>query len=160
MWKTAATGTKEFTVQRSINGVDFTDVSIVLAIPGKTDYNETDGHPDANKHLLYYRVVETNQAGASFYSSIVTVKKTDQPGWSIRPNPVSDILVLNGQISQAEPINLHIYNMEGKLMLVKTINLSAGNTSVSMPVNMLAKGNYTLHISSVKGIQKINFTKL
>lgn len=159
-WKTAATDTKEFTVQRSINGVDFTDVGVVTAISGKTDYTKTDDHPDANKPLLYYRVVETNQAGASFYSPIVTVKKADKAGWSIRPNPVSDILLLYGQISQTEPTFLEIYDMQGKLMLLKTINSTAGNTAISVSVNMLAKGNYILHISTAEGIQKINFTKL
>jgi hypothetical protein len=120
-WTTALeVNVKEFSVEHSLNGVDFQSVGVVPA-RGAGTYQFT--HRNARPGNNYYRLVTRDLNGALSYSQIEVVKfGNTEPSFAVFPNLVAPHEVVNFQPSRSESYTLHIYNSAGQLVAQHTSN--------------------------------------
>lgn len=137
-----------FTIERSPNGVDFSEVTRVEGKGNSSEtsyYNALDLSP--NNGTNYYRLKQTDFNGEFTYSDIVSVnfgEVTVEPTVSVYPNPT------NGN----EAVTVNISNASAELTEIKMIEISTGrlihqetitgnNNQIPLPTNLSA-GMYIL----------------
>lgn len=140
---------KDYTVQQSLDGINFTDACNVKA-DNATTYSCTVS-ADANT-IHYYRVLQTDIDGKSSLSKIVVLNSTGTQSVSIYPNPVTDKMQVTGLQNFSE---FTIVNMEGKIM--KKQKLTARSQSIS--VQYLQPGMYLLNLTGNSQTQTLKFIK-
>lgn len=147
------TGTEQnndfFTVQRSTDGNDFSDIATVNGA-GNSNENMEYYYSDTDYPLgkdLYYRIKQTDYNGSNSFSWVVDVKATSQNNLVLYPNPAldGDIITLKSVNKQN---NISIYNSSGQL--VKQI--STDNYQYNLNSNELKPGLYILQIQNETGI--------
>lgn len=137
-----------FTIERSPNGIDFTEVT---RVEGKGNssvtsyYNALDLSP--NNGTNYYRLKQTDYNGEFTYSDIVSVnfgEVTVEPAVTIYPNPTNGNNVVTVNISNASAELTEIKMIEistGRLIHQETI--TGNNNQIPLPTNLSA-GIYIL----------------
>lgn len=148
---------KNYTVQKSINGVSFSNLTIMM--PGKgfsnKDYVYTDVNGALAANKIYYRILESDKDGKTSYSRTVFVT-VENEGVSLQlyPNPVQNILhVKNLDVDVTSTIS--IINAEGKIL--SSLQTASGNCDIN--TSHLAPGMYYLKISSGNDNYKYKFIK-
>lgn len=158
-WRTThEVNVKDFTIERSNNGIDFTNIGIVTAVNNAAsvnDYTFTDVAPGLN--IAYYRL-KTNDFDGSFRSSNIVTIKLDAATvlFTAYPNPVQQQLTVK-HVAANDKATINIFNISGKLVSSKKV--ASGNIQTNIAVNQLPAGVYTLvwHDGSVQ--QTIKFMK-
>jgi hypothetical protein len=141
-WGTSAEiNSAYFIVERSSNGIDFTEAGRVAA----SNNSVVDQHYNFNDKVtaeqkVYYRLKQTDKDGTCNYSKIVTVQTADQVTARIQPDPVQQSfrVQLPGNTQNAE---LAIYNSAGILVHRQTVN-----NMQQVNVQQLSTGLYYLNI--------------
>lgn len=134
-----------YEVQRSVNGVEFTTIS-VLTLIGKQFYTSID--TEASSSINYYRVKAVSQDGHSEYTKIQRVLSTIISSVSVDPNPTvnrqMDILFTNKLLGV---YSIKVYNCLGQTVYNSTINLTSAVAlhSVFLHQNIVA-GYYQLEV--------------
>jgi len=154
--------TKNFTVQRSVDGLHFQDIGIVEASGTSTNvhaYTFKDaGIINSGSTILYYRLLSTDKDGKSGLSPVITLKIRNAGKWTVRllSNPVPDRLtiILSGI---NENVQLSILDMSGKKLY--TTAPGAVNGQVSVPCDNLQHGTYLLLTETGKDKKLIQFVK-
>ncbi len=151
---------KHYIVQRSTDGVNFTDVETISAAGNSAvplTYSYIDVLPATlqNKRVVYYRLQSVDMDGHFFNSQVVAVqldKKEVQ--LLVFPNPVQDLLQVqtSGLTGQA---TLSITNAVGSQIYIRDVLLQPGSNS--MPVNLAQFNNGVYYIKLTNG--ENNFTK-
>lgn len=145
-WETASEIDNDyFTIERSADGVNFEAIDKVLgagnssqAIDYKTiDYNPLNG-------VSYYRLKQTDFNGEFTYSEIEVVKFTSSSDITIYPNPVKDILNIEGV--QFDDV-VSVYSIDGKIVF--TGNVSSINTEE------YSNGVYQLVVEHSNGTKEV-----
>lgn len=155
-WATATEeNNREFVVQRSLNGREFTAIGRVAGHGSTTTpqaYTFTDKELPASRNLLYYRLRQVDTDGTATYSPVRTVTAKgeagkialqimapDQPGTALRYQ-------FTGPLLGAE--QMEMYNIMGQRLA--RYQLAADGTG-SIPVAGLPAGTYVLHLVSAGG---------
>ena len=129
---------KDFTIQRSFDGLGFRNIGTVAA-SGTTSnahaYSFIDpGIVNSGKNIIYYRLLITDKDGKSMLSPVITLKLKNTGKWNVRllSNPVSDNvkLVLSG-ITQN--VQLSIIDMSGKKLYSGSLSALNGQISIRLP---------------------------
>ncbi len=145
-WKTAQeVNTAYFNVEKSQDGKvynAFKQVSAAGNASGISSYSTTDDQPFAGKS--WYRLKMVDKDGQYVYSNDIAINNLLQKTISINPNPVTSILNLNIQSLSAGNATIEISDINGKLLLQKTITVSSGSNLIPLTVDHLAKGMYIL----------------
>ncbi|MFY7965826.1 MAG: T9SS type A sorting domain-containing protein, partial [Chitinophagaceae bacterium] len=143
-WTTSSEiNSKNFEVQRSIDGRNFVTIATVAAKGFASDYSFTDLKPFIENN--YYRLKQVDRDGRFEYSAVRTVNfKAENISIVIYPNPVADIL--NVRISNGSAKQVNIINTLGKIVYT-TIAINA-NGVVQIPVSNLNAGTYFVEILS------------
>lgn len=146
LWETATEqNSSSFVIQRSSNGIDFTDIGSVPAsgssISGK-QYSFTDHTPG---YINHYRLKQVDADGKLDYSKILYVKLDIASGLSIEGNPVTT--TLHYRIN-ADDLNaqLVVYDINGKKMLETNARSISGDIDVSRWI----KGTYLIRLVTAK----------
>jgi hypothetical protein len=151
-----------FTVLRSANGVNFTEIGKVNASGSANGsvYYFTDAAP--NNGINYYRLKQNDKNNGFKLSGIVKVNlnATDYHA-SVYPTIVSSVLNYYIESPKAAKLNIVITDMTGKALTKSLEAVSNGTTQKSINVTSLSSGMYMLVISDVNsGFNKtIKFTK-
>ena len=156
---------KQYVVERSADGVVFTDMAVINAYNLSPDpYTWTDYHPLNENN--YYRIRNEGPDGANQYSNVVEVKltvavKRDEPGKAIDgtgsislfPNPVvGHTLNLKIANQQAGIYKISIINSYGVSLLLQSFTYSGGNSIEKLSVTTnIPKGIYRLEITKPDG---------
>jgi uncharacterized repeat protein (TIGR01451 family) len=157
-------GCKKYDVQRSTDGNMFNTVATVAG-HGTTalqnSYSVTDDIAAVNSSVVYYRLVQVNADGKINYSKVIAVKlKGVLNGFTVSPNPFSSYVNVNLEWNKTETTNAKVYNMLGKVVLSKNIQLSKGSNYVSIDeLSGLPSGSYLLQINSSDGSTVRKITK-
>ena len=155
-WKTATEiNNAGFELERSNDGLVF---SVITFIPSKSiDGNSNSilsyNHDDVGQlpETGYYRLKQIDRDGRISYSKIVIIKtqKTNVLSiTSLYPNPVSDILNLNVDVSARGKVTLTVIDITGKVLMEQVEQVVAGINSIKVSVNQLAAGAYVLRSSN------------
>ncbi|MFT3935985.1 MAG: T9SS type A sorting domain-containing protein [Chitinophagaceae bacterium] len=137
---------KSYTVQRSENGLDYSNVCTVNA-GGLSQYSCVVPAGSVN----YYRVMETDMDGQSAYSKTVLLQNMAQ-GVSLYPNPAKDVLYINGIQKYAA---LQVVDMKGNVVQQQTVTPS----NYTLDISKLSKGHYLLRLVSSSDVQTLKFIK-
>ena len=153
---------KRYEVEKSLNGTQFTILSIIAA--GATnssytvDYSSTDTRPAAGYN--YYRIKSVDVNGTIKYSDVVKVLiGNTKRSIMIYPNPVKNSMLriqFNNQPSG--PYLLKLVNNVGQVSISKQIDHVEGSHIETIALEKLAHGIYHLEIIFPEGNKKsLNF---
>lgn len=149
---------KDFTIEKSKDGVNFKEFATVKAIVGNNieTYKTTDM---VSNEKYYYRLKQTDNYGNTSYSSIAIISSDENIVASINPNPVKDILNIQLQGLANANGSLQITDMAGRLFINKTVAFEKNKNDIFLSVSSLKPGIYTLKVLQSKAIQTIKFVK-
>lgn len=154
-----------FNIQRSIDAVNFMGIASVNAA-GNTatvsNYQFTDNTVKtiAAGKTIYYRLEEVDKDGRKKLSDILPVKYNSANRLlTLLQNPVTEAVALQINMPAKENVSIIITNAAAQQLIIKSLQLNAGNNFTTIPVNFLAKGIYTLTLITVSGNQMVSFIK-
>lgn len=78
---------------------------------------------------------------------------------ALSPNPTSDVLTLQMELTQAIDANILITNMSGQVMMTQNATLNNGTRVIQLSVESLPRGVYTLQIQNEEGVATQLFIK-
>jgi glucose/arabinose dehydrogenase len=157
--------TANFIVQRSVDGVNFSNIGTVAASGNSTgtkNYTFTDADAaDQQSLLLYYRLKAVDINGAFKYSNTITINLPVAKGSAaISPNPASNDLKATILSPAAVNASWEIIDNTGRTVMFSNVTLKKGNNTFAVKINKLAAGAYYLHISGTGIEVKTKFQKL
>jgi hypothetical protein len=161
-WETQSeTNNDYFTVERSIDGVNFEFVGIK---DGAGNSNTTLHYEYIDKNPLegssYYRLKQTDTDGKHEYSSIVSINvKPKYEDVIVYPNPVNGNGFLSFNSTVEEEQTLNIYDVAGRLVYQKKYMITSGGNKLSMETTNLTQGMYFINLGDAKDGIKIKFIK-
>jgi hypothetical protein len=133
-WKTSMeTGVAQFYIERSINGSDFEKIGTVPSNGNNSSnlYFFNDLNTRLNGEKIYYRIQSEDIDGRKSYSQVRSVEVCGQPAdktFKIYPNPVIDNFTIENIYGERVRAELSLYNMDGKLIENKIIQLTNRQT--------------------------------
>ncbi len=147
-WKTATeSNNKGFAIERSTNGLSWSQLQFVNG-NGNTNsirsYSITDRNPAQG--VNYYRLKQIDLDGRQTLSNIATVSflQNEIADFSFYPNPVKSTLQISVNNNQSGNAKLELIDMQGRVVLAKTLSCKNGNVSTSLPIHHLTTGVYIL----------------
>ncbi len=139
-----------YTVERSIDGVRFLTIATVKAI-GSTGYTALDNQPSTTAKA-YYRIKANDLNGAATYSQMVVVSNNASTEAIEVIASSNDIIKLNISLSETKDVQFVLTSMNGKSIVLKNMNLSKGNNSLSLSLpTSLSAGIYSLKAIGMNG---------
>jgi uncharacterized repeat protein (TIGR01451 family) len=143
----------KFKIERSLEGKIFSEVAIVSG-SGTTSilhsYSAMDDVSSATGSIVYYRIKQLDIDGKGSYSKVLAVKlKKANRQITLSPNPFTSYLNINMEWNSNEVITAKVFNIQGKEMMSKNIQMSKGLNYVSMDeLSKLPAGNYFMQFVS------------
>ncbi|MBA2249962.1 MAG: T9SS type A sorting domain-containing protein [Chitinophagaceae bacterium] len=143
----------KYDVERSTDGHLFSNVS---TLPGngttsiEHTYSILDDVESQTAAIVYYRLKQTDLDGKSSYSRVVAVKlKGELHPVSVSPNPFTSYLNVNLGWSKAEVVSAKVYNVQGKEVSSKTVQMVKGTNYIKLDdLSNLPSGNYIIQFIS------------
>ena len=161
-WSTAfEAGSKGFEVQRSYDGLNFTDIGFIAAVGNSTNphsYTFTD--PLIAQDINYYRLREIDQDGRFTYSKVIQIQDPNPTNraFTILSNPFTDHIDLVFGQTPVGPVNIRLLDMTGRELLSRPGVASAGSrmridlsgTSISAGIYLLElRCNNSIHVEKL-----------
>lgn len=136
-----------FTVQRSTDGIQYTDLSRHTAAGQsveKKEYNYTDNQ--VAEGINYYRIRLTDKDGSQTYSPIRSVNFRNTPEAAVRlyPSPASEYLYIDIQDAALHNSICTIYNLQGQVMMQFKVTRGTEKKNISS----LLPGYYVLRFAN------------
>lgn len=164
-WATASeTNSDFFAIERSSNGTDFTQVGQVAAA-GRSVSNLTYSFIDENvataMSVAYYRLRQVDVDGTSAFSQVRQVAFANQ-GLSIAavfPQHAVTEAFVDVVSPNAGQLTLALIDAMGRNVYAQNVTVQAGLQRISLNVEGLAKGVYTLRASNRTAVSSIRFIK-
>lgn len=163
-WVTASEiNTKDYTVQRSYNGIQFQNIGTVNAAGNSTKqlsylFKDDDALQSGNTKI-YYRLQISDNDGKTTYSKIALLNVLANGNvLALYPNPVKDqlYLVTNIPIGAA---SVRVTNANGKIVFVQQLENMQPGSQNKINVSTLGKGVYYLEFISGNSKKTIRFIK-
>ena len=159
---TTEINTKNFIVQRSVDGIHFSSIGTVNAAGNstqKTSYKFDDASAlNAGANKLYYRLQMVDKDGKFTFSKIAIVEIVNGKLFVIYPNPAKDVLFIktNGSLNNTE---IRINDQSGKVVLKQQMTNMQAGTPNKVNVGGLNKGVYYLQLITGSDVQTTKFFK-
>jgi Secretion system C-terminal sorting domain len=149
---------QQFEIEKSSDGNSFTKIATVK---GSTDINFKYLFIDNNpfQKITYYRLVITEKTGAVSYSKIIFIKDPSTSIFYVYPNPNIGEARLYYYSPKTYSTNLELYQLDGKIVYMKTISLKKGENISLLNLQNLSRGIYILIIRNSDNIDKIVIQK-
>jgi hypothetical protein len=155
-WQTATeTNNDYFTIERAIDAEHF---EVIGTIRGAGNSNiikeyqfEDENTSDAN--VLYYRLKQTDYDGTFTYSKIISVQANQKELSLLNAYVEGDVLTISLASPIDDAINMEIYDMNGKLVVDKTMDMQKGQNDFSISVANLPQAIYFVRLSNAKFIK-------
>lgn len=142
-WKAACTENVDFTIQRSTDGMNFTDIGMVMAFA--QDCNNPFNFEDATPAVRsYYRLKMKEQSGTVTYSSVILLDRTAALVKEVRisPNPASGDAVMRITSDRPGVFTYQVVDMAGRVLQQGKRQVQAGITLQSLQSGHLPAGVY------------------
>ena len=132
---------RSFVVQRSTDGIHFTDMlSIPASVQKLYDFND----PMDSELRRFYRIVLQNKNGSKNYSSIAEVTRglNNQRQVQVFPNPAHEQAVVKILSSKNNRAEIIMMDATGKLVRHLNVILLRGENHFTLPIGSLSGGVY------------------
>ena len=152
-WATASEYNNDyFEVQKSIDGQSFETIGKVYGANNSNTTQEYDFTDTAIEMMTYYRLKIVDTEGKAEYSHTISLERshTAVEGLQITPVPAQNIATIQFNTTQAEQMNLAIYDLTGKLVSQEWINTQEGINTLYLEVAQWQSGVYFLELSNNK----------
>lgn len=161
-WRTAQeSNTRDFTLERSFDAVNFREIGNVAAAGNSSNTNVytflDKGILKSGRNVLYYRLITNDLDGGKEKSPVITLKLRGGSQWNVKllSNPVREnVNILLEDVK--EKLEIAIVDISGKILLHQT--LPATNGQVAIPAQ-LESGTYLLVIKSRNERKVLRFIK-
>ncbi|MBI5914056.1 MAG: T9SS type A sorting domain-containing protein [Bacteroidetes bacterium] len=137
------TGDYEFGIQRSDDGVHFTNMAVMPQAqePGMHQYNFADYFPKRGN--AFYRLEVLHIGQHLMYSNLERIQRfSPAQRFIAHPNPVSDLMTIETSDVVETIVQIEVLNLQGKL--VEVLKLGAGTTNQAVDFSHLQAGAYLL----------------
>ena len=138
-----------FSVEKSKNATDFSTMATVNTVNNTNgeaqDYSFTDAQPNM---MNYYRILQTDNSGQRIYSKTIQVKMAVDGKPIIKTYIQGRNVYVNVLGATAGNGTITLYNIQGRLMLTKKINLTNDSNTYKIE-NSLQKGIYIINVESL-----------
>jgi uncharacterized repeat protein (TIGR03803 family) len=163
-WQTEnEVNTKEFTVERSDDGINYLSLAQVPARGNNTanNYRFIDrGATTTVNGKWFYRLRMDDYDGRVSRSRIVILSKDGEKNRVlVYPNPVKDIIGITTNLSHAETLQVKIFDNSGRLIVQRTMVAGTGSSALSLNVYDLAQGVYYIEVTGKNIRERISFVK-
>lgn len=163
-WKTTGEqNTESFDIERSTDGRSFTSVGNVAAVNRSGDHNYSYADNTASSlgtKVVYYRLKQKDTDGRFAYSRIINLRlDNSKNGVLFYPNPVIHEANLAITVLKPEIVQGKIIDQAGRVVKQQQWSVSAGTTSFSIDLNLLAKGTYFLELKGETIHERKQFVK-
>lgn len=150
-----------FSVQRSVNGADYTEVAKVQAtgLPGfETSYSFSDSKISMVNKYYYYKLAVVDKDGKQTFSEtrlFKNLKATSKLVMSLSPNPISapGHLMIRFNADKEGKMELKLIDGQGKAVAASVMQAYEGVNNGHFHLGNLAPGSYTL-ICTLNGIRE------
>jgi WD40 repeat protein len=161
-WQTASEQqSSHFVVERSPDGRNFASIGRVAAAGNSAavlSYTFTDALPLLR--TAYYRLKQVDADGRSSYSRVVVVVRAAGSNTFVTyPNPVSEVITLSLIAGRQLTTTLNVFELSGRKLFSRTVQLQKGANTVSLPVGHLPTGTYFVQRTDEEGRQQGQFIK-
>lgn len=160
-WATATELNNDFfTVERSFDGRNFTPVGIIEGAGNSQvelyyDFVDKDVTAVATESSIYYRLKQTDFDGNFTYSEIIVLQIDPQNFFDIlQQNFEDENLKLAIYNPQASPLEVQLFDLNGRLIRQLSLPPSQGRTELSLYANNLKAGFYVVSVSN--GQQRVS----
>lgn len=164
-WVTASEINNDFfTVERSKNGVEYTDI---LTVDGNgtttnvNNYKEYDENPFQG--VNYYRLRQTDFDGHETWSDVKVVSFTKAGAISLYPNPFhSDEINITTADANNQVNEVKVFDATGKLVYSQSSPSGFGNDGVAT-INLsstVAEGTYFMEVTTDQGVFRERIVKM
>lgn len=154
-WSASFDDGTNFEVERSENGSDFSTITTVAGKTNINDYQYRDLTLSSNHaSVVYYRVKAIELNGMIKFSDVKSVRFATGNNTALQtwPNPFNNQFTISYKASQKNNLTISIFNVDGKLQVVKTASVNSGNNSIIIAeASRLAKGIYVVRVSNNNG---------
>jgi hypothetical protein len=143
---------KQYTVERSADGVNFTNIATVNATNGNTsnvlNYSVNDNLTGFNNTIVYYRLKMIEKDGSFKNSNIVSFRLSNvKGGISIMPNPAISFVNIKVAAIKDGTAAVKVIDMLGKVVLTQNSKVLTGiNTFTFNNLSSLSAGTYTVQV--------------
>jgi hypothetical protein len=142
-WKVAEQNVLNYTVEKSIDGVNFVEIgSQISKGNGQNNYTLTDAQLITGKVL--YRIMQTDISGKKTYSNIILLQATNNNVITLYPNPTADYVNIFVNNNNSLKTTASLFDIHGKQ--VKTVLLNNNNVQVSL--KDIASGTYFIRFAN------------
>jgi ELWxxDGT repeat protein len=160
-WSTLSeVNTKDFTVQRSEDGIKFTPVGTVAAAGSSSTerrYQFIDkGIINSGKTIVYYKLAMNDKDGHSENTKVIPLKLKGTAELTVKllGNPVQSQIVL--MMSGNTNATVSVKDMSGKTFNTRTVR---ANGQISVPASNLAPGMYMIVVETDNSRKVVKFMK-
>jgi hypothetical protein len=149
-WTTAnETGTKQFTVEKSIDQTTWQPAAVVAAQGNALQYQY--GTSIDAKEARFFRLKMEDIDGSYTYSHIVTAPCQLPLQVAVGPNPTAGQLFINATLVEPIPLLVRVQDLAGRTVLTRSWQAAAGFNRFAIDLGKLPAGLYMTQISG-KGI--------
>ncbi len=129
-WSTATEINNDyFSLQKSYDGVEFTEIGQVLGNGNSTDLNSyTFIDKEMREGLQYYQLIQYDYDGTAHHEGIISIKIQSghsTADYSLYPNPATDIVFIKGLHNSINAIYA-VYNTKGTQLVRETYEPNKG----------------------------------
>lgn len=140
-WQTAdELNTKEFLIEKSVDGLSFNFLAIKLAAGSGNNYYQYDDC-STTSGKVFYRLKMIDNDGRFSYSSIVIIDNKSKLSVSIYPNPVKDVVLISSSDVSLVNTMIRVTDAGGRLLIQEVIN----SFPHPLHVEKIPAGLYQLH---------------
>jgi hypothetical protein len=147
-WKTSAeVKSKEFIIERSSNGSQFTAKGTVPA-SGNSDLVKAYSFEDRNSlPVAWYRLRMVDEDGRAELSKVIKLEDhaTGGASWQLYPTRVSNTVNLSVNSNQQDRITIQVLDMNGRVVKTEQREVVKGVNLFTLQVAGLTQGIYIVH---------------
>jgi hypothetical protein len=164
-WETSVElNVREYIVERSLDGVNFTRINSTEAVGRANTYSIAD-NDFKRGYINYYKVTAVENDGAQSSTNVYPIINTDDKILitSVFPNPASEKLsvAITGKGAMEQCV-FTVYDQFGKKVLEKQEKINFGRNLTDLNIENLNKGIYMVEIRTTDNsvVSKQKFTKM
>ncbi len=133
-WSTASElNTKQYRLERSQNGRDYTTIAIIDSkgtFTGRSEYFYIDSRP--MKGINYYRLVQEDMDGKESALGIRSINAFGKTFVQVFPNPAHSVLNIDLGTHETTLKQIKLYNVSGKMVFSKLLNVTDGVVKLNL----------------------------